>query len=498
MSGNGFFDMREKLKSPRAAAGLAAPSSDSTMSVSQVTKVIDKAIRAGVPMNLAVRGEISNFNLNRGSGHAYFTLKDPDACLNCVMFRSEFERLKFMPQHGMELLAIGSIRVFAAQGRYQLYVNDLQPLGKGALELAFQQLRAELEAEGLFAAARKKNLPRYPTRIALVTSRQTAALQDILKVLNRFPWVQATLFHVAVQGEGCGPQIAASLDAVNRQGTSDLILLSRGGGSLEDRWGFNHEAVARAIAVSAIPVITGIGHEVDVSIADLVADYHAHTPTEAAQVATAWWRNVNDLLGSITLRLNRQISSVVQEAHHRLNGVERHEIFRRPTDRIDDLRMRLDDRQRSLLLGVNDLLRDRAKTLQSLNERLQRQTPANQLQRSFERLEKCSSRLAERHPRNMIGLQRATVTATEVRLHRAMQIHLQRQSERVSALSIHLEAVSPQRVLERGYTVTRLKKTGAIMRTVSGLKERDRIVTRFADGEVESIVEDPQQPKLFE
>src|SRR5271156_6847596 len=135
MAGNGFFDMREKLNAPKAPASAARTSPESMLSVSQVTRVIDKAIRAGVPMNLAVRGEISNFNLNRGSGHAYFTLKDPDACLNCVMFRSEFERLKFMPQHGMELLALGSIRVFAAQGRYQLYVNDLQPLGKGALEL---------------------------------------------------------------------------------------------------------------------------------------------------------------------------------------------------------------------------------------------------------------------------------------------------------------------------------------------------------------------------
>jgi exodeoxyribonuclease VII large subunit len=475
MAGNGFFDMREKLNAPKAPVSAARISPESMLSVSQVTKVIDKAIRAGVPMNLAVRGEISNFNLNRGSGHAYFTLKDPDACLNCVMFRGEFEKLKFMPQHGMELLATGSIRIFAQQGRYQLYVNDLQPLGKGALELAFQQLRAKLEAERLFDPERKKELPRYPTRLAIVTSRQTAALQDILKVITRFPWIHATLFHVPVQGEGCGPQIAEALNAVNRQNQNDLIILSRGGGSLEDRWGFNHEAVARAIAASTVPVITGIGHEVDVSIADLVADHHAHTPTEAAQVATAWWRNVEDLLTSMTLRLNREVRGVLQEAHHRLNAVERHEIFRRPTDRIDDLRMKLDDRQRSLLAALQ-----------------------NRLRSSMARLDKNTARLAEWHPRNTIALQRAHLTATQTRLQRAMQTHLQRQGEHINSLSNQLEALSPQRVLERGYTVTRIKKTGAIVRSASELKERDHIITRFHDGETESMVEDQQQPKLFE
>jgi exodeoxyribonuclease VII large subunit len=521
MSGNGFFDLSEKLKNPRAAAaGSGSAQTDKTLSVSQVTKVIDKAIRAGVPTNVAVHGEISNFNLNRGSGHAYFTLKDPDACLNCVMFRSEFERLKFMPQHGMELLATGSIRIFAAQGRYQLYVTDLQPLGRGALELAFQQLRAKLEAEGLFDPERKKPLPKYPINIAIVTSRQTAALQDILKVITRFPWIHATLFHVAVQGEGCGPQIAAAIDAVNRQGKSELIILSRGGGSLEDRWGFNHEAVARAIAGSAIPVITGIGHEVDVSIADLVADHHAHTPTEAAQVATSWWRNAHDLLASITLRLNRQMRGILQEANHRLSAVERHEIFRRPTDRIDDLRMLLDDRQRALRSAVNDFVRARSDKLASLNERLQRQAPAVRLQRASERLEQMqrllqsamhnrlrhatnrleqdTARLSEHHPRNTIALLRSSLAANDGRLTRAMLMHVQQLSERLNAMSNHLHALSPQRVLERGYTVTRMKRTGTILRSATQLTERDHLITRFHDGEIESTVEDPQQPKLFE
>jgi exodeoxyribonuclease VII large subunit len=515
----GFFDTFEKLKSPQKPPE-PPRSADQNLSVSQVTKLIEKAIRAGVPATVAVRGEISNFNHNRASGHAYFTLKDPDACLNCVMFASEFEKLKFTPQHGMELLAIGSVKIFAPQGRYQLYVRDLQPLGQGALELAFQQLHAKLKAQGLFDAARKKALPRYPLQIAIITSRQTAALQDILKVLNRFPWIHNTLFHVPVQGEDCGPRIAAAIAAVSAHGKHDLILLSRGGGSLEDRWGFNHEQVARAIAASGIPVITGIGHEIDVSIADLVADYHAHTPTEAAQVATQHWRNVRDQLATTELRLHRQMRSLIQNANHRLTAVERDDFFRRPTDRINDLRIMLDDRARALKQAINDQLRQRLDHLQSLSDRLQRQSPIVHLQRSTHRLqqtqarlqsamtlrlrtawaaiETSTTRLIEHHPRNRIALLRSAVTANESRLHRAMRQHLQRQGDRVSSLSNHLQALSPQRVLERGYSVTRLKKTGTILRSAADLKEGDHLLTRFSDGEVESEVQDRQQPKLFE
>jgi hypothetical protein len=238
MAEPGFFDIREKLAAPRKPRGsTVAPSNpDSTLTVSQVTKLIDTALRSGTPASVNVRGEVSNFKHNQGSGHAYFTLKDTDACINCVMFRGEFERVKFRPQDGMELLATGNVRVYAAQGKYQLYVNALQPLGKGALELAFQQLRLKLEAEGLFTADRKRELPRYPTRIVIITSRETAALADILKVLRRFPWLQLIHAHVPVQGEGSAKQIAAAVAFVNGHreaiGNPDLILLGRGGGSL--------------------------------------------------------------------------------------------------------------------------------------------------------------------------------------------------------------------------------------------------------------------------
>ena len=498
----GFFDVREKLVPRRRGAAAAAgppPGTDALLSVSAVTQLVERAIRSGVPPTVAVRGEVSNFNHNRASGHAYFTLKDDASVLNCVMFRDAFERVRFTPINGMELMAVGGVRVYAAQGRHQLYVSHLQPLGQGALELAFQQLRAKLEAEGLFAAERKRPVPRYPGRIVLVTSRQTAALQDMLKVLRRYPWVRLVLCHVPVQGEGCGPAMAKALiglnDHADRLGGADLILLGRGGGSLEDLFGFNDEQLARAIFASRLPVVTGIGHEVDVSIADLVADHHAHTPTEAATVATAGWRTAVDDLRSTSTRLTRVLDGHVRDARHRLAAVAQHEFFRRPTDRLDDLRQRLDDRGRSLELAVHALLRRRAAALHLAAERLGRQTPAARAARLAERLEQVRQRLAVA-VRGQVRAGSASVIAAAGRLDRSTISDLRRRADRLTGLATHLEALSPQRTLERGYTVTR-RAGGPVVRSAADVREPDHLVTRFTDGEVVSVVEDAKQPKLF-
>ncbi len=270
------------------------------------------------------------------------------------MFKSDAVRLKFQPGDGMEMLATGRIGVFPKRGNYQLYVARLDPLGQGALELAFQQLKAKLEAQGLFDPENKKPLPRFPQSIVLVTSQETAALQDMLKVLGRFPWLRVMLYHVAVQGDGCAAKIAGALRDLSRNadalGPIDVILLARGGGSLEDLWAFNEEVLARAIAASNIPIVTGVGHEVDTSIADLAADYHAHTPTEAAQVITANWRIAPDTTDALGLRLRRELRMRLNEARQRLAATQRHAVFRRPMDRINTLRQLLDDRQRALFL----------------------------------------------------------------------------------------------------------------------------------------------------
>jgi exodeoxyribonuclease VII large subunit len=278
-----------------------------------------------------------------------------------------------------------------------------------------------------------------------------------------------------VQGDGSAEHIAAALRNAAAIQSLDLILLTRGGGSLEDLWEFNEEIVARAIAASRMPVITGIGHEIDVSISDLVADYHAHTPTEAAQVAVRHWRNAADLIGAAGLRLRRQVKTLLDQSRQRLAHAERHEFFRRPLDRINQLRQLLDDRERSLLLGATARLRI-----------------------AHDRTNRLDARLRERHPRHLMALQEQRASALSQRLTRATGEALQSTSRRLDLLAARLHCVNPQEVLKRGYSLTTHKKSGQIIKDPAQVKPGDALVTRLANGQIESKVEDTRQLKLFE
>lgn len=506
MSGNGFFEMRQKLVPPRrrTAPALASPGrggADAPMSVTDLTRMIDGVIRSGLPSQVSVRGEVSNFSHNRASGHAYFTLKDSGACINCVMFRSDFERVKFRPADGMELLAGGEVKVYAPQGRHQLYVNRLQPMGRGALELALQQLREKLAGEGLFERDRKRAVPRFPTRIAIVTSRETAALADMLKVLRRVRSLSLMLYHVPVQGQGSGRSIADAIAHLSRCAGSagiDLILLGRGGGSLEDLWGFNDESLARAMFACAVPIITGIGHEVDVSIADLVADHWAHTPTEAATFAVRHWIVAGDLLDVTAVRLRRQMVAVLADGRRRLAGIERHELFRRPTHRIDQLRMLLDDRERAMLLGINHRLRVRHRHLAELSATLERRGPAASLAAARQRVVGIERQLAVAGMERLRRMRERLDRCSEQRLRQSVTVDLRRRRGMLDSLAARLEALSPEAVLRRGFSLTTIKKSGQIVRRAGEVKSGQRLVTRLADGAIESVVEDASQPKLFE
>lgn len=519
-----FFEFHARLTRPRAAAPAPTAADEAgAMSVSELTDRITKVINTGLPPSVLVKGEVSNYNQNKSSGHVYFTLKDAKACVDCVMFRSEAARLKFDPGDGMELLAAGRIGVYPQRGRYQLYVNTLRPLGQGALELAFQQVRRKLEAEGLFEPERKKPLPAYPTRVVIVTSREAAALHDILKVLRRFPWLRLMLYPVPVQGDGAAAKIAAAIAHVNATlgaaGAADVILLARGGGSLEDLWPFNEEAVARAVAASRIPVVTGIGHEVDVSIVDLAADHHAHTPTEAAQVITAQWRGAGEQLDATGSRLLRGLRTLVADARQRLRAVERHEAFRRPTDRVNMLRQLLDDRQRALSVAQERLFRDSRDrvndaaarlagflpaTVGRFRERLaERRQRLNQvfsagLRNARDRLTRAATMLQEHHPRLQVRLASQKLDSLESRLSVTARRTVQSKSQHLDALARELEAVSPQSVLRRGYTMTTRKRDGLPLRSAADVKPGDKLVTRFADGEVQSVAQDSKQMSLFE
>ena len=571
--GNSFFDFhakvtRQRRDGPRAAvaatmaavpAGTPGPA---PLTVSQLTRQIDGAIKSGLPGTVFVKGEVSNYHVQASSGHHYLTLKDAGACIDAVIWRDDARSLKFTPQHGLEVVAGGRVSVYGQRGKYQLYINTLQPVGQGALELAFRQLREKLGGEGLFAAERKRPLPPYPRRVVLITSRHTAALQDILKVLRRTPWLKLSLYHVPVQGDAAGRQIAAAIAHINqelngRRGTpptpgaersdapdssdgaggvvvgagrsrtrrepasgADLILLARGGGSLEDLWCFNDEAVARAFGATGIPVGTVIGHEVDVSIADLVADYHAHTPTEAAQVIAQHWRLAAGAVETATLRVGRGVSQLVADARRRLANVERHETFRRPLYRVFAFRQLLDDREKGLALGFGGQLRTLHDRLSQAQCRLDAQQPALQIARlcerlrdsqrrlhdaSFARLEdgrhridRAAAVLAARHPRHRLRLDAERLASLADRLQRSTMAALTRRAERLASLARNLEAIGPEQVLRRGFTLTMRKKDGRIVRSVAEIRPGDRLVTRFADGQVESVVDDATQPRLFE
>ncbi|MDB5298488.1 MAG: exodeoxyribonuclease large subunit [Phycisphaerales bacterium] len=538
MGKSGFFDFHEQVTRKRKsdgasgasasgsegdanAQGAAKPAAD-PITVSQLTSRIERVLKAGVPETVYVRGEISNYRPNQGSGHLYFTLKDPASCIDCVMWRSDAARLKFTPADGMELLVGGKIGVYTSRGKYQLYVTTLRPLGQGALEVAFQQLRAKLEAEGLFEAERKRPLPAFPMSVVLITGANTAALQDMLKVLRRYPWLRLMVYPVPVQGDGAAAKIAGAIAHVSREGEdigAELIILARGGGSLEDLWPFNEEAVARAIAASRVPVVTGIGHEVDTSIADLVADYHAHTPTEAAQVVAAQWRTARENVDAVAFRLGRAMAATLQEARHRLRAAERHEAFRRPLDRINSFRQLLDDRQRALAMAMGDRVHAAQLQLQTQQSRLDRHMPAAvarlrermlALQQSMsnamargvrvnsDRVARLAALLTDCHPKHRLPLREQKVAALAARLDLATRATVSRSRERLAALGRQLEAVGPENVLKRGYTITLRKRDGAPIRSAEEVKPGDRLITRFADGQVESVTEDSRQLPLFE
>jgi exodeoxyribonuclease VII large subunit len=472
-----FFSFQEKLQQPQAPDA-AKKTARQILTVSQLTAQIERSIKKTFASILEVQGEVSNLRFAQ-SGHLYFSLKDPHNCIDCVMWASDAGGLKFEPQDGMELIVGGRVGIYGPQSKYQIQVARLSPVGQGALELAFRQLCEKLKKEGLFEKERKKPLPAYPMRIVLLTSKEGAAVADMLKVLRRFSWLKLMIYHVPVQGDGTAQRIAQAIGEINkiaaRVGGVDVILLARGGGSLEDLWEFNAEVVARAIVASKIPIVTGIGHEVDVTIADLAADYHAHTPTEAAQVVSAKWRTARGDLEAAILRLRREIRTKLDDCRRRLLSVQRHEIFRRPLERIQLARQRLDDRQRALLLAMTHRLRLYG-----------------------QRVVRIGSRLQERHPRHALALTHQRNSAMSQRLSRAMTQIILRRRASLEALQGRLIALAPSEVLRRGYSITTIKKSATIVRSAKQLREGDRILTRLADGTSESIVQDTKQMGLFE
>lgn len=327
------------------------------LSVTELTRIVKERLVTDPRLTgVAVRGEISNFK-HHGSGHMYFTLKDAASRIRCVMFRTNNARLRFRPEDGLKVIAQGDVGVYEAAGDYQLYVRSLVPAGQGELALAFEQLKARLAAEGLFDPARKRPLPFLPRRVGVVTSLHGAALRDILSVIRRrFPSMPVIVAPAVVQGDEGPESVVRAIERINRREGVDVLIVGRGGGSLEELWTFNDERVARAIAASRIPVISAVGHETDFTIADFAADRRAPTPSAAAEMAVPEEATLRAALGSLAERLKRSVQRQLEQRRDRLDAVCRRPSLARPERLLDQWRQRVDDGVQGLALAMSGRL----------------------------------------------------------------------------------------------------------------------------------------------
>ena len=332
---------------------------------------------------ICVMGEISNYKLYP-SGHHYFTLKDAEGSLSCVMFRSAASSLRFRPQNGMKVLASGRVSVYERDGRYQLYCSSIMPAGAGDLNLAFEQLKAKLQAEGLFDASGKQPLPLYPERIAVITSPVGAAVRDMIRILGaRWPLAKVCIVPARVQGEEAPGDLIRALRFVNRTRCADVILLGRGGGSLEDLWCFNSELLARAIAASEIPVISCVGHEPDVTISDYVADRRAATPSNGAELAVPQQQEIEAMVRSMNVRLMRAMEQTIASKRRRLQAVSESKLLKDPMEVLSLRRMDLDLLQQRLETAGERRLTAELGKVQTLAAKLDALSPLKVLSRGY-------------------------------------------------------------------------------------------------------------------
>ena len=354
------------------------------LTVAQLNTYLKQRFDAdGLLADLCVRGELSNYKLYP-SGHHYFTLKDNEASIRCVMFKSSAASLRFRPENGMAVLAIGRVTVYPRDGAYQLYCTRLTPEGLGDLHLAFEQLKQKLAGEGLFDQQHKKPLPAYPHRIAIITSSAGAAIHDMLRILGkRYPLSKVLLLPVRVQGPEAPPEIASAIRYANRWKLADLIITGRGGGSIEELWAFNDERVARAIYESEIPVVSAVGHEPDVTISDFVADLRAATPSNAAELAAPDRLKLQGTIQSLQAEMTKAIQYRLQSLRERLERLRTARVLQSPQNYLQDKRLRLDAAQQRLLWLTERLLNEKKQRFSALTSGLDAMSPLKVLSRGY-------------------------------------------------------------------------------------------------------------------
>lgn len=452
-----------------ALAGAEAPAQPKVYTVTELTREVRGLLETEIG-EVWVEGEISNFRA-QASGHLYFTLKDAGAQLSVVMFRGNAASLKFKLGDGLQIVAFGELSVYEARGQYQLIARRMEPKGYGALQLAFEQLKRKLAAEGLFDAARKKPIPAYPEHIGIVTSPTGAAIRDILNIIERrFPNIHIVIAPARVQGEGAAEEIAAAVDELNALNESgrlplDVLIIARGGGSIEDLWAFNEEVVARAVARSKIPTLSAVGHEIDFTICDFVADLRAPTPSAAAELVVKQRLELAETISALGQRLERETETALDALRHRLELAASSYVFRQPAELVRQYQQRVDDALASIENAAGQWLAARHARIEILGEQLARLSPTARMAQYRQRLENLAGRQAQ-----------------------ALKNWRQDRQHTLKELSGRLALLNPQNVVNRGYSITTRASDGKVLTAAAQVRKGERIRTRLREGEIESDV----------
>jgi exodeoxyribonuclease VII large subunit len=431
------------------------------LTITQLNRRARLLLETHLPL-LWVRGEVSNFS-RPGSGHWYFTLKDADAQVRCAMFRNRNGHLTTTPKNGDQVLVRGRVGLYENRGDYQLIAEHLEFDGAGLLQQRFEALKVKLQDEGLFDPARKRPLPSYPLHIGVITSPTGAAVRDILHVLKRrCPWVEVSIFPSAVQGQEAIGQIIAAIEFANSLNNCDALIVARGGGSMEDLWAFNEEAVARAIFASDVPVISAVGHETDFTIADFVADVRAPTPSAAAEIISPDMTSILSVIRQREGSLIRQLSSRISHYQHLLTSYAKR--LRSPADKLREQTQQLDHLEIRLLHAWRRGILQRESALQLQHQRLQ-----------------------ATHPEKQLKLHQQALQALTTRLERSRQVTFQQKAQRLGSLAATLNAVSPLNTLERGYAIA-MTRRGAVVQSVGDVATGEDLSIRIRDGFIHCAV----------
>jgi exodeoxyribonuclease VII large subunit len=432
-------------------------------SISRLNREARTLLEGSFPL-LWVEGEISNF-ARPASGHWYFTLKDEAAQVRCAMFRNRNMHVQVKPENGMQVLIRARISMYEARGEFQIIAEHMEEAGDGALRRAFEALKDKLNKEGLFDAKHKKPLPAFPGQIGVITSPTGAAIRDILTTLKRrYPAIPVIVYPVPVQGADSAEQIASMLKTVNERNECDVLLLARGGGSLEDLQSFNEESVARAIHASNIPVICGVGHEIDFTIADFVADQRAATPTAAAELVSPNRYELQTKLSRQLQQLSSLMTRILEHSWQKLAWLEKR--LQHPGRLLQEKSQRLDDLQRRQLNAVSHALRHTQVRLSHLADKIQ-----------------------QRNPAQLIRYQQERLVAVSKILNRNITLLLQGHKEKLQQLGHNLHTVSPLATLDRGYAIVKRDKDKKLVRSYKQLKVGEKVTARLAEGHITCKVE---------